>query len=422
MACATPRSWKVESPGFAVDAWLVDCPSFYRRAGGLYQDTDGKDWPDNAQRFALLAHAGAQLALGRGPVAWRPDIVHLNDWQTGPLAALLARESRDRPACVFTIHNLAFQGLFGLDALDLLGLPSTDPNADGVEFWGQMSFLKAGICCADRVTTVSEEYASEILTPQFGCGLDRVLRGLRHSVIGIRNGIDDEEWDPSQDPWLPARYRADDLRGKEVCKERLRNELGLVQRSATPLIACLNRLTHQKMADLLPECLPTLVAQGAQVVVLGRGDPAIEKRIEAAVHDQGDEAVAIIGYEEALAHRLLAGADILLAPARFEPCGLTQMYAMYYGTVPVASRLGGLAETITDCAAAESGSGTATGPTRRRSHGATRPRSEPLLARPAPGYVVRNRRRRPSPNPDTPPAARRDPLLGPAAADTIPIA
>jgi starch synthase len=140
------------------------------------------------------------------------------------------------------------------------------------------------------------------------------------------------------------------------------------------------------------------------------------------VHDQGDEAVAIIGYEEALAHRLLAGADILLAPARFEPCGLTQMYAMYYGTVPVASRLGGLAETITDCAAAESGSGTATGPTRRRSHGATRPRSEPLLARPAPGYVVRNRRRRPSPNPDTPPAARRDPLLGPAAADTIPIA
>lgn len=350
-----------EMPGSAVKAWLIDCPTLYRRPGGLYQDEDGNDWQDNAQRFALLARVGARLALARGPLAWRPEIVHLNDWQTGPLATILAQERDRRPPCIFTVHNLAFQGLFGPEALDALGLSRDLLTADGLEFWGRASFLKAGIRFADRVTTVSETYAREMLTPAFGCGLDGALRTRPDKVIGIRNGVDEDEWNPATDRHLPATYHLHDLTGKAVCKAAGQARFGLEHGTGAPVLAYLCRLTDQKMADVVLAALPDLIARGFQLVVMGCGDRTIEAAFQKVANRFVGRVGVVTDYDEPRAHLLVAAADMLLAPARFEPCGLTQMYAMRYGTVPVASRVGGLAETITDLPSESFGVGEATG-------------------------------------------------------------
>lgn len=334
-------------PGTSVRAWLLDCPRLFDRNGGPYAGSDGEPFTDNAERFAVFARAIRVLAQNQGPIDWQPDVVHLHDWQTAPAAALLALEPT-RPASVLTIHNLAFRGLFGAEALALLGLPADQFVPDQLEFWGQASFLKAGIRYADRVTTVSGTYAREILQPEFGCGLDGMLRARTDGVLGIRNGIDDEEWNPETDPLLPSGYGSHDLRGKTICKEALRQRFNLPASKGAPVLGYLCRLTDQKMADVVLESLPGLAARGTQVVVMGQGDPATEARFQAAAGALGGSVGLIAGYDEPTAHLLLAGSDILLAPARFEPCGLTQMYAMRYGTVPVASRVGGLAETVVD--------------------------------------------------------------------------
>ena len=354
-------------PDTGAPLWLIECPGLYARPGGIYQDAKGDDWPDNALRFGLLARVAAWLALARGPVSWRPDVVHLNEWQTGPAAALLAQEAT-APPTLFTIHNMAFQGLFSPDVLSFLRLPASTFDAQGLEYYGKVSYLKAGIRYANRIATVSEAYAQEILTPEFGFGLDGLLRQRANDLAGILNGADYEEWSPQTDPRIRAQFGADDVAAKKpICKEALRGRLGLATnqgvdpRVGVPLLAYMSRITHQKMADVLVDALPRILARETQVVVLGRGVHALEATlVELARRFPGQLAV-VVGYNEELAHQVLAGADMLLAPARFEPCGLTQMYALHYGTVPIVSHVGGLRETVVDTVPHSLADGTATG-------------------------------------------------------------
>ncbi|HEY0283252.1 MAG TPA: glycogen synthase GlgA, partial [Rhizomicrobium sp.] len=348
-------------PGTDLPVWLIDSRTLFRRNGGLYQDENGRDWPDNALRFAFLAHVGAQLAMGRTKVAWKPDIVHANDWHTGLLPLILAHEKGPRPSCVFTSHNMAFQGNFPAEVLPSLNIPESCFTTNGMEFYGQVSFLKAGLSYADRVTTVSPTYAMEIVTPEFGCGMDGILRARGSNFSGILNGIDDALWDPATDPHLPQTYRAMDISGKRVCKAALQNELGLPASPDTPLIGFVSRLTQQKMADVILEALPWIAEQKAQLALVGEGDPSLEEAFTAAQVRYGENVAVNIGYDEPLAHRLQAGCDILLAPARFEPCGLTQLYALRYGSLPVVRRTGGLADTVVDATAETIANRTATG-------------------------------------------------------------
>jgi starch synthase len=333
-------------PYSQVPVWLVDAPALYRRQGGLYQDEGGHDWADNARRFAFLAHTAARLA--RGLTGWRPDIVHANDWHAGLVPLLLSRQARPRPACVFTIHNLAFQGNFPADVLQTVGVPAEFFHADGMEFYGQASFLKAAIRYSDKITTVSPTYAAEVLGCGYGCGLDGVLRAREADFSGILNGIDTDLWNPATDVHLPANYGARNLAGKRACKAELQREFGLPAGPEAPLIGFVSRIAHQKMADVIHDAIPALVDCGAQLVLAGQGDPALETAFEAMARRFPENVSVHIGYDEALAHRLQAGADMLLSPARYEPCGLTQLYALRYGTVPIARRTGGLADTVTD--------------------------------------------------------------------------
>ena len=349
-----------EVPGSGIRAWLVHSPALYLRNGGLYQDAQGGDWPDNALRFGFLCHVARVIALGRIG-SWTPDIVHANDWHTGLLPLLLSSRDGPKPATVLTIHNMAFQGNFPAHLYSHLEIPEGLFHPDGIEFYGQLSFLKAGIRYADRITTVSPSYAEEILSPEFGCGLDGVLRQRATALTGILNGIDDAIWNPRSDPHLPRPYCAADISGKRLCKAELQRELGLERDDEAPLVGFVSRLTHQKMADVILSALPQILGGGAQIVVLGQGDPALEAGFKAFAAGGSPGLAVRIGYEEGLAHRLQAGADILLAPARYEPCGLTQLYAMRYGTVPVVRRTGGLKDTVIESSPAALLNRTATG-------------------------------------------------------------
>jgi starch synthase len=348
-------------PDTGLPVWLIDSPTLFRREGGLYQDDEGRDWPDNALRFAFLSHVAARLAMGRTRIAWKPDVVHANDWHTGLLPLLLAQEKAPRPSSVFTTHNMAFQGNFPRETLPAIEVPEAFFASGAIEFYGQVSFLKAGLNFADRVTTVSPTYAREILTPAFGCGMDGVLKARADSFTGILNGIDDALWDPAGDPNLPQTYRAIDISGKRVCKTTLQHELGLPVNPDIPLIGFVSRLTQQKMADVILDALPWIAEQEAQVALVGEGDPVLEAAFREVQARHGEHVAVTIGYDEPLAHRLQAGCDLLLAPARFEPCGLTQLYALRYGTLPVVRRTGGLADTVVDATADTVAERTATG-------------------------------------------------------------
>jgi starch synthase len=348
-------------PYTELPVWLIDSPSLFRRSGGLYQNDAGEDWPDNALRFAFLSHVGAKLAMGRTKVAWNPDIVHANDWHTGLLPLLLAKEPLPRPSTIFTVHNMAFQGNFPARIFADIDIPESFFSTDAIEYCGKVSFLKAGLRFGDRVTTVSPTYAEEILTPEHGCGMDDVLRARRDEFCGILNGIDEVLWDPASDPYLPQNYRAGDSTGKHACKTALQREAGLPQSPETPLIGYVSRLTHQKMADTILEALPWIAEHNAQLTIVGEGDKDIERALLQARERYADCLAVTIGYDEPRAHLLQAGSDILLAPARYEPCGLTQLYALRYGTLPVVRRTGGLADTIVDVDARTTANRTATG-------------------------------------------------------------
>ncbi len=334
-----------------VTALLVDAPLLYRRAGDPYHGPDCADWPDNLQRFALLGWVAAQLAAGSLDAAWTPDVVHAHDWHAGMACAYLKAHAATAPS-VFTIHNLAYQGLFPLADGALLGLPGRHLQTQGLEFHGALSLMKAGLQYADRITTVSPTYAREIATPAFGHGLDGVIRDRCEAVSGILNGMDGRVWDPATDPVIAARYGPQDpAAGKAACAQALRREAGLAPEHGAPLLLALSRLTHQKGLDLLLQVLPWWLSQGGQAVVQGSGEATLEDAFETLARAHPGRLAVLIGYDEARAHRLMAGADLIAVPSRFEPCGLTQLYGLRYGTLPVVRRTGGLADTVVDAGA-----------------------------------------------------------------------
>ncbi len=350
-------------PGSKIAAYLVDHPPFYDRPGSPYGGPDGRDWPDNHRRFALLSWVAAALGQGADP-NWRPDIVHAHDWHAGLVPAYLKAgnaQGNETPASVFTVHNLAFQGFFTPGIFPELSLPGSFYAVDGVEFYGGLSFLKAGLFYADRLTTVSPTYASEIQTPEFGDGLDGLLRLRADALTGILNGVDPRYWDPEHDDAIPEPYGIENAEaGKAAAKAALRRRLHLGD-GAGPVFGVVSRLTPQKGLDLLLATLPDLAAGGGQLALLGSGDRDLESGFtEAAAAQHGTVGVEI-GYDEALARLIVAGADCMVVPSRFEPCGLTQLYALRYGTLPLVRRTGGLADTVVDATPARLRDKTATG-------------------------------------------------------------
>jgi starch synthase len=305
---------------------VVDCPQLYVRDGGPYQTNDGRDWEDNALRFGVLSKIAALLATPRSPLAWRPQVVHCNDWPTGLTPVYLEGEPQ-RAATLMTVHNLAFQGNFDAGRLGELELAPSCFTMEGVEFHGKLSFLKGGLSYADALTTVSPAYAREIQTPDLGCGLDGLLRKRRSVLTGILNGIDTGTWDPATDARIARRYDAASLEGKAENKAALQQRLRLPVDDELPLLGAVGRFTHQKGIDLLAAAAEELLAMPAQLVVLGKGEPEYERALAAlAARHPGRVAVAI-GFDEDLAHAIEAGADVFLMPSRFEHCGLNQMYS-----------------------------------------------------------------------------------------------
>ena len=315
--------------------FVLDCPELYRRDGGPYQDAAGADWPDNPLRFGALAKAAALLARH-----WPADVVHGNDWPAGPCPLYLGKTP-----FLFTVHNLAFQGNFDPGWLARLGLPPACFTMEGAEFHGKLSFLKAGLAYAGAITTVSPRYAREIQTEEFGCGMDGLLRHRAAALRGILNGVDTQAWNPERDRFLAFAYGSASLERKALNKKALQEELGLEPRAGVPLLGMVSRLTHQKGADLVAAAAEELVALPAQLAVLGAGSRDYE---EMFLKIKNKDAALRLGFDEALAHRIEAGADLFLMPSRFEPCGLNQMYSQRYGTPPVARATGGLADTIAD--------------------------------------------------------------------------
>ena len=335
-------------PGSQLPVYIVEAPYLYRRDGSPYQDGRGEEWPDNLQRFALLGWVAAQLAGGDADPQWAPDIVHAHDWHAALSCAYMAENPGTGAGSVYTVHNMAFQGLFPMHDWPMLGMASRLMSPAGLEFHGQLSFMKAGLTCAGRVTTVSPTYAREIATHEFGCGLDGVIRGRGTEVTGILNGIDTALWNPATDPAIAHRYDAARLAGKLLNKRALQAELGLVADDQALLLTVVSRLTAQKGLDLVLAALPELVAAGVQFAVQGTGETALEAAFRMAQQAHPGRVHVHIGYDESRAHRLVAAADVIAVPSRFEPCGLTQMYGLRYGTLPIVRRVGGLADTVID--------------------------------------------------------------------------
>jgi starch synthase len=341
--------------------YLLACAELFDRGGDPYRDEQGREFDDNILRFGCFAEAVARLA-GSAEAGFLPQLVHLHDWQAAAAAAWLKEPGGARPATVYTIHNLAYQGTFDQALFERLGLPRHWWSPQGLEAWGQGSFMKAGIQFADRITTVSPGYAREIRTAEYGCGLDGSLRAREAQLGGIVNGIDTAVWDPRIDPALYSNYGSDDAGpGKAVNKSALQEELGL-DRSEAPLLVFIGRLAQQKGADLILDAHEELLKLPAQYVLLAAGEAGLEQRCRAfAAAAPAGRVQVRIAHDEHLAHRLTAAADLLLMPSRYEPCGLNQMYAQRYGTVPVVRATGGLADTVVDATAATLADGSASG-------------------------------------------------------------
>jgi starch synthase len=358
--CLAPaRLLEARAPGGQV-LMLIDCPAYYSRNGSAYLDEDGHDFADNRLRFGLLSRIAAVLGSAETPLAWRPSIVHCNDWPCGLAPAWLHFAPAPQARAVMTVHNLAFQGIFPAGTVAELGLPPESFAMEGVEFWGQLSFMKAGLHYGDRITTVSPRYAEEIQSEEFGCGLAGLLRWRRARLTGILNGIDTEEWNPATDPHLARRYELARLRGKAGNKAALRRRMGL-KAAAAPVLGVVSRLTHQKGLDLLPQIAAEIARLPAQLAIVGEGDHGLAADLEDLARRYPGQFAVHVGFDEALAHLIEAGADIFLMPSRFEPCGLNQMYSMRYGTPPVVRATGGLADTVVDCSEATLAAGTANG-------------------------------------------------------------
>lgn len=337
---------------------LLEAPHLYAREGGPYS-VGGRDHPDNAERFAALSWAAAEIARGGGADGWAPEVLHAHDWQAGLAPAYLRYGPETAVKTVLTIHNIAFQGIAPAHKLGALRLPGWSFSAEQLEYYGALSTLKAGLVTADAVTTVSPTYAEELMRPEFGMGLEGVIASRAKDLHGILNGVDEAVWSPGSDPAITP-YSASDLKGKAVNRAALAAEFGLTP-GAGPLAIVVSRLTDQKGIDLLAAALPGFVETGGSLAVLGTGDPALEAAMRGAAGRWPERVGVRIGYDEALAHRMFGGGDAVLVPSRFEPCGLTQMYGLRYGTVPVVAATGGLNDTVIGATPASLAAKAATG-------------------------------------------------------------
>jgi starch synthase len=342
-----------------LDLIVIEAPHLYDRAGGIYGDGFGADWPDNWRRFGALGWVAAELARGLVP-GYKPQIVHAHDWQGAMAAAYVAFSGDHETRVVVTIHNLAFQGQFGGDIFPQLRLPAQAFSVDGVEYYGGVGFLKGGLQCAHAITTVSPTYAREIRTPEYGMGLDGLLVNRAHDLYGILNGIDTDAWNPQSDPALAGHYGAANTRRRSANKMALVNHFALDQDEG-PLFGIVSRLTWQKGIDLIAANADLLAIEGARLVILGSGEAHLEDAMRDAVVRHPGRIGFVSGYDEELSHLIQGGSDAVLIPSRFEPCGLTQLYGLRYGAIPVVSRVGGLADTVIDANEVAIDAGVATG-------------------------------------------------------------
>lgn len=351
-----------EMPDTGVPVIAIASTHLYEREGGPYLDPKGREWLDNPLRFGILSRVAAILGGQNSPLTdWIPDIVHFNDWQGGLTPAFMRYSGAPCAKSVLGIHNLAFQGNCAAEWVEKLGLPPATFQIEGLEYFGQLSFLKAGVYYADSITTVSPTYAEEIQTEEFGFGMQGLLSSRSRDIHGILNGIDTNEWNPAADPHLPNTYDSEHLDQKKLVKQALQKNLGLSQNSDAPLLGVVSRLTDQKGLDLFLACAAPLLKQGCQIALLGGGDPVLEHGFLRLSLDHPDQVSVNIGYNEPLSHQIMAGADIFIMPSRFEPCGLNQMYGLRYGTPPVVRRTGGLADSVCDTNKTSLDDGSATG-------------------------------------------------------------
>jgi glycogen/starch synthases, ADP-glucose type len=328
--------------------FIIDCPVLYNREGGPYVDSAGQDWPDNALRFGLLSKIGAVLASDASPLVWRPRVVHCNDWQSGLVPAYLHFHKGKKAASLMSIHNLAFQGVFPPDTVAQLGLPVESFDINGLEYYGDMSFLKAGLYYSDHISTVSPTYAEEIQTAPLGFGMEGLLAARREHISGIINGIA-SEWNPATDRYITQNYAITNLAAKAHNKTALQQLMGLAAEPHIPLFGAVGRFTYQKGYDLLLQVAAQLTEIPAQLVILGSGETALEQEFARLAKNYPGKMAVRIGFDEKLAHLIEAGADSFLMPSRFEPCGLNQMYSQRYGTPPLVHATGGLRDTVVDC-------------------------------------------------------------------------
>jgi starch synthase len=344
-----------------LDLLVLDAPHLFDRPGNPYLMPEGRDWPDNSLRFAALSRMAADIGLGDVP-AFVPEIVHAHDWQAGLTAAYMHYSHRRQAGTVITVHNLAYQGKFPREMLEGLGLPPESFAMHGVEYYGTIGFLKAGLQFADRITTVSPTYAREIQSDESGMGLAGLLRDRAGALTGILNGIDVSVWNPADDPNIPARFSGGEPGPRAANKVALQQRLGLAPDADAFLLGVISRISWQKGLDLLLECLPLILAEGMQLALLGTGDPDLQDHFQVAAAANPGRIGVMIGYDEELAHLIQAGSDALVVPSRFEPCGLTQLCALRYGAIPVVSRVGGLDDTVIDADEATAATGFKFGP------------------------------------------------------------
>jgi len=359
LAPALPPTRLLAAEADGLPLLLLDCPELFDRPGNPYLDAHGHDWADNGIRFGLLSRVAARLGQPGSPLGWQPDVVHLNDWQSALAPAWLHYEGG--AASVITVHNIAFQGNFPAHHLAALGLPAHAWRFDGVEYHGQLSFLKAGLQLATLISTVSPTYAREIQDEAFGYGLAPLLRHRRSALRGILNGVDSSLWNPATDPALAASYAANRLAAKRENKEALQQEMGLAVANDRPLFGIISRLTEQKGLDLVLQLGEGITHLPAQLAILGSGDKSMEAGFRDLAERFPEQIAVKLGFDEALAHRIEAGADCFLMPSRFEPCGLNQMYSLRYGTPPIVRATGGLADTVVDVSEATLADKTANG-------------------------------------------------------------
>ena len=336
-------------PDSDIEVIAIKNAALYERTGGPYSDENGIDWLDNPLRFGVLSRVASLLGSANSPIKnWLPDLIHCNDWQTGLAPAYMKLLDNSKTKSILSIHNIAFQGCFDATWLKQLELPAAHFQINGFEYHGQISFLKAGLFYADQLSTVSPTYAQEIQTADFGFGLEGLLKTRSSDLTGILNGIDADEWNPATDLHLPKNYSNRRITGKHAVKHALQQQLGLDIHANAPLLGVVSRLTHQKGLDLLPVIMPKLVDLGCQFAILGSGEKKLEANFNALAERYPTQISMNTGYHEHLSHNIMAGSDLFIMPSRFEPCGLNQLYGLAYGTPPIVSNTGGLADSVCD--------------------------------------------------------------------------